>query len=40
MQGYLHIGEAFLPRLPEVSISRWERFVSKIKLINTIITGK
>lgn len=40
MQGYLHIGEAFQPRLPEVSISRWERFVSKIKLINTIITGK
>lgn len=40
MQGYLHIGEAFQPRLPEVTTSRWERFVSKIKLINTIIAGK
>lgn len=40
MQGYLHIGEPFLARLPEVSSSRWERFIGKIKLINTIITGK
>lgn len=40
MQVYLHIGEAFQPRLPEVTTSRWERFVSKIKLINTIIAGK
>lgn len=40
MQVYLHIGEAFQPRLPEVGTSRWEHFVSKIKLINTIITGK
>lgn len=40
MHDYLHIGEAFQPQLPEVSLSRWERFVNKIKIINTIITGK
>ena len=40
MHGYLHIGEAFKPRLPEVETSGWQRFMGKVKLINTIITGK
>lgn len=40
MQGNLHIGEAFMPRLPEVKTTPWQRFVNRIKLINTIISGK
>lgn len=40
MHGYLHIGEAFKPRLPEVETTGWQRFMGKVKLINTIITGK
>ena len=40
MHGYLHIGEAFKASLPEVSPSRWERLISKLKLINTIVSGK
>lgn len=40
MHSYLHIGENFIPRLPEVNISGWKRFIGKIKIINTIITGK
>ena len=40
MQGYLHIGEAFMPRLPEVETTPWQHFVNRIKLINTIISGK
>lgn len=40
MHDYLHIGEASQPQLPEVSLSYWKRFVNKIKIINTIITGK
>lgn len=40
MHDYLHIGEPFTPRLPEVKTSRWKRFIGNIKLINTIILGK
>ena len=40
MHEYIHIGEVFTPKLPEVNLSRWKRFCGNIKLINTIITGK
>lgn len=40
MHDYLHIGETYRPTLPEVETTRWQRFVSKMKLINTIIIGK
>lgn len=40
MQGYLRIGEAFNPKLPEVDTTPWERFLGKVKTIKTVITGK
>ena len=40
MQDYLHVGEAYTPRLPEVHTTGWKRLIGKFKLINTIITGK
>lgn len=40
MNDYLRIGEAFKASLPEVSPSRWDRLISKLKLINTIVSGK
>ena len=40
MHDYLQIGAPFKARLPEVHTSGWRRFIGKVKLINTIITGK
>ena len=40
MHDYLHVGEPFMPRLPEIETTRWKRIVWKIKLITTIISGK
>jgi hypothetical protein len=40
MHGYLHIGEPFLARLPEVKATSWQRFKGKLKSIISIITGK
>ena len=40
MSDYLHVGAPFMAQLPEVRSSGWKRFIGKLKLINTIITGK
>lgn len=40
MSDYLKIGAPFMAQLPEVRSSGWKRFIGKLKLINTIITGK
>ena len=40
MHGCLHLGEPFSGKLPECQSTGWKRFTDKVKLINTVITGK
>lgn len=40
MHDYLHIGEPFIARLPEVKATCWQRFKGKLKSIISIITRK